>query len=204
MRHLKLLGVTAVTILAALACSGSQSALASASSTLLCNEHIESLNCVSQTTSVHLVLATGTVLKMVSPIPILCLGELWELTPLGAGNPQDIHILSKTATGCGTGAAHNNCTLTTEELPLADLLKTGLDEGTLELLSGKMRAQCASLGINCLYDLAGVLLSAGSQHFTGTETPVTELGGKFFCPDEGQIEVLLETLTDTYVLESPL
>jgi hypothetical protein len=147
-----------------------------------------------------MVLASGTVGKLLGATNVLCLNILIEATPLGLGNPQSIHTTSFTFTGCGTGAAHNNCTVETPEQPLANLLKTGLEEGVLTFTSGQQRTQCPNLGINCLYDGAGMEFTVGGQHLTAEETPVTELGGKFFCPDEGLVDGLFETLTDTYVL----
>ncbi len=101
--------------------------------------------------------------------------------------------------GCGTGTAHNNCTVTVQELPLSDLLKTGFDEGTLTARNGRMRLQCPG-GVDCVYDLTGIQFAVGGGHLTANETPLTELGGKFFCPNEGKLDALLETLDTTYVM----
>jgi hypothetical protein len=147
-----------------------------------------------------MVLASGTVGKLLGATNVLCLDILIEATPLGLGNPQSIHTTSFTFTGCGTGSAHNNCTVTTPEQPLANLLKTGLEEGVLTFTSGQQRTQCPNLGIDCLYDGEGMEFTVGGQHLTATETGVTELGGKFLCPNEGLVDGLFETLADTYVL----
>ncbi|HEX5376617.1 MAG TPA: hypothetical protein VFW48_10730, partial [Solirubrobacterales bacterium] len=122
-------------------------------------------------------------------------------TPLGLGNPQLVHTLELSFAGCGTGSAHNNCTITVEELPLLHLLKTGLDQGVLTVLTGALRIVCANLGINCLIDLEGAELAMGEQHTTAEDVPVIELGGKFFCPGEGLLDFLLVTLENHYILK---
>ncbi len=203
MRLIKMFGLATVAAVAAMAFVGATSASAE-TSTQLCDAHT-GLTCSDAASDVHMVLAPGTVLKLLSPlVTVLCLGELWESSgaDVGAlGNPQSLDLTSKVSTGCGTTSAHSNCTLTTLTLPDADLLKLGLDEGSLELLSGTFRLQGCGFGLNCEYDLEGTLVSVGAQHVTMEETPVTELGGKFFCPDETKLDGLLETLDDRFVLQ---
>ncbi len=197
MRLIKMFGLASVAAVAAMAFVGATSA--SALNTQLCTTHT-SLTCGSAATSVHLVLAAGTVLRLLAAISILCLGELEELTPLSLGNPQTLHTLSRVRTGCGTSSTHNNCTLTATQLPLSTLSKTGLDEGVETIINGQMRLVCSNIGLDCLYDAAGMEFEVSANHVTANETGVTELGGKFFCPDEGLLDGLLETLTNTYVL----
>ncbi|HEX5375497.1 MAG TPA: hypothetical protein VFW48_04995 [Solirubrobacterales bacterium] len=200
MRLIKMFGLAALAAVAAMAFVGATSA--SATSTQLCTAHT-GLACGAgnAVTSHHMVLASGTVGKLLGEaIDVLCLGILIEATPLGLGNPQSIHTTSFTFTGCGTGSAHNNCTVTTEEQPLANLLKTGLEEGVLAFTNGRLRTQCPSVGMDCVYDGEGMEFTVGGQHLTAEESPAFELGGKFFCPNEGWIDGLFETLTDTYVL----
>ncbi len=197
MRLVKMFGLATLMAVAAMALLGAASA--SATNTQLCTAHT-GLTCVSGATSIHAVLATGTVGKLLSsPVTVLCLGVLVEATPLAEGSPQAIHTLEMSYTGCGTNSAHNNCTVTVEEQPLADLLKTGLDEGSLTATSGRTRLQCSSLGIDCKYDLEGALFSIGAQHLTANEATITELGGKLLCPDEGFLDGLLESLSATYI-----
>ena len=200
MRLVKMFGLAAVAAVAAMAFVGATSA--SATNTQLCKVHT-GLTCGAgdAITSHHMVLASGTVGQLLSSaFNVLCLSILIEATPLGLGNPQSIHTTSFTFTGCGSTSAHNNCTVTTPEQPLANLLKTGLEEGVLVFTSGQQRTQCPNLGIDCLYDGEGMEFAVGGQHLTATETSVTELGGKFLCPNEGLVDGLFETLTDTYVL----
>ncbi len=195
-------GLAAVSAVAAMAFVGATSASAEVD-TQLCDAHT-GLTCSDASSDVHMVLAPGTVGKLLSPIvTVLCLGVLVESsgTDVGElGNPQQLDASAMSFTGCGTNASHNNCTVTVEELPDNDLLKLGLDEGSLEALTGETRLQGCGLNLNCLYDTEGLLFSVGAQHLTADKTPVTELGGKFLCPDEGKLDGLLETLEDRYVL----
>jgi len=202
MSIVKQFGLTALIALVAMAVVGATSALAT--STQLCKVHT-SLTCEAGNaqTHVHNVLKAGTVYKILNSfLSILCLGALTESTPLGlaTNGPQVVHVLELTFSGCGTGSGHSNCTITTEEQPLAHLLKTGLDQGVLLFLSGRLRLVCSNIGINCVYDLEGMEFAAGANHLTAEETPTTELGGKFFCLNEGFWDFDLEGLLPTYIL----
>jgi hypothetical protein len=89
--------------------------------------------------------------------------------------------------------------VTIQEQPLSHLLKTGVNAGVLVLLSGRRRVQCANLGIDCVYDLAGSEFEASGEIFTANETATTELGEKFFCSGEAFLDGELETLLETYL-----
>ncbi|HEY7949715.1 MAG TPA: hypothetical protein VID51_02655 [Solirubrobacterales bacterium] len=199
-RLIKMFGLAALAAVAAMAFVGATSASASAS-TQICTEHT-GLTCAAGkgSATVHQVLAAGTVGELLALIDVLCLSFLVEATALGLGNPQSIHATSQTFSGCGTGSAHNNCTVTVQEQPLSNLLKTGLDEGVLTATNGRTRLQCSNIGLDCVYDLEGIEFAVGGGHLTANETATNELGGKFFCPDEGLLDALLETLGNAYVL----
>jgi hypothetical protein len=202
MRLIRMFGLAALAAVAAMAFIGATSATAE-TSTQLCTQH-GSLTCTgTAATGVHGVLKTGTVGRLLAAISVLCLGFLLESSPLGLGNPQEVHSLSQSFTGCGTGSAHSNCTVSvpTGQQPLYDLLKIGLDYGVLYALSGQNRLQCPNLGLDCLYDLAGMEFEVGGGEVIAENTPTTELGGKFFCPDEGLLDAELEALTRPFVLE---
>jgi hypothetical protein len=194
-------GLAAITAVVAMAFVGTT--LASATGTQLCEAHT-GLTCGegNAASSVHQVLAAGTVGELLAAIDVLCLGFLVEATALGGGSPQSVHSLTQSFTGCGTGSGHNNCTVSVPsgQQPLFDLLKTGLDEGVLTALSGQTRLQCPNIGLDCLYDAAGMEFEVGGGHLTANETGVTELGGKFFCPDEGVLDALLEMLMTRYAV----
>ena len=202
MRVIKTFGLVALAALATMAFVGATSASAEFS-TQLCTQH-GSLTCVgSAAPNVHGVLKTGRVSSVLASINILCLGVLLEATPLGLGNPQEVHSLTQSLSGCGTGSTHNNCTVTTPagQQPLFDLLKIGLDEGVLYALRGQKRLQCPNIGLDCLYDLEGMEFTVGGNEIVAENAPMTELGGKFFCPDEGLLDAELETLGNGYVLQ---
>ena len=200
MRLTKMLGFAVLAAVAAMALVGATSASAEMN-TQMCKTHT-GLTCGAgdAVTSHHMVLASGTVGKLLSGVTVLCLSILVSAEPLGLGEPQSLHTTSFEFGGCGTGSTHNNCTVTLQELPLANLLKTGLDDGTLIFTNGRVRTQCPNLGQDCLYDGEGMAFTVGSQHLTANEATAWELGGKFFCPEEGLVDGLFETLTDTYVL----
>jgi hypothetical protein len=192
-------GLAALAAVAAMAFVGATSA--SATSTQLCKVHT-GLTCAAgeAATSVHQVLKSGTVGQLLAVINVLCLGFLVEATALGLGNPQQVHATTQTFTGCGTSSAHSNCTVTVQEQPLSNLLKTGLDQGVLTATNGRTRLVCANIGLDCVYDLEGIEFNVAAGHLTAEETATNELGGKFFCPDEGLLDALLETLGNAYVL----
>jgi hypothetical protein len=198
MRSIGKIGLAALTAVVAMSLIGATSG--SASGTQLCTVHT-GLTCGEgkAAATVHQVLAAGTVGELLATIDVLCLSFLVEATALGLGNPQSIHATTQTFGGCGTGSAHNNCTVTVQEQPLLNLLKTGLDEGRLTATNGRTKLQCPNLGIDCVYDLAGMEFSVGEGHLTAFGTATNELGGKFFCPDEGVLDGLLETLSDTFI-----
>ncbi len=198
MRLIKMFTLTALAAVAAIAFVGATSASATGS-TQLCKVGTSLLCPAGEArTAVHYVLATGTVAKLLALLNVLCLGILVQYTALDLASPQSLHALSMPYTGCGTNSAHDNCTITVQELPLSHLLKTGPDEGVLTALNGRTRLVCSG-GIDCVFDTEGLEATVGSQHITGEETHFAELGDKFFCPNEGALDYLLVSLEPTYV-----
>jgi hypothetical protein len=205
MRLIKMFGLTSVAAVVAMAFVGVTSA--SAVSTQLCTVSTGSLLCGAgnAVASVHQVLATGTVGELLAEIPILCLGYLVEATAGALGNgatKQTISSISQSFTGCGWNSTHSTCSVTVPvgQQPVFGLLKVGLDEGTLTGISGQARLVCSSIGIDCLFDIGGMSFEATGGHLKANEASTTELGGKFFCPNEGLLDALLETLGNAYVL----
>jgi hypothetical protein len=196
---MKTFGLAALAAVAAMAFVGATSASATFDTTICKKDAGLLCEKADQVEKIHLVLKTGTVSELLALVNILCLGLLVEATALGLSKLLPIHILKVELTGCGTGSTHSNCTMTTQELPLADLLKTGPDQGKLILLSGRSRLQCPNLGIDCVYDNEGVEFDVGANHMTANEASTNELGGKFFCPDEGLLDALLEGLEKLYI-----
>ena len=210
-RLIKMFGLAAIAAVAAMAFVGATSASAE-KPTALCKVHTgltcaltDQWNHLNNGETIHsLNVGVGTLLSDI--VDVLCLHVLTEALPLALGNPQNVHVTTLTILGCGTTSTHNNCTVTVETAPLSDLLKTGLDEGTLEGLNGQTRLQCSNIpligSIDCKYDATGLLFEVAANHLTANETPVTEIGSKFFCPDNPTLDGLLETLPDkrAYVL----
>ncbi len=195
-------GLAALAAVAAMAFVGATSASADPGKTQICNKAELICQAGNATTSLHLVLTPGTIGKLLAAINVLCLGVLINATPLGLGAPtQSVHSLSQEFTGCGTSSTHNNCTVTIPagQQPLYSLTKVALDVGVLTALSGQVRLVCSNIGLDCLYDAEGMEFEAGGNMITANETSVTELGGKFFCPDEGLLDALLENLTTIYI-----
>jgi hypothetical protein len=204
-----MLGLAAIAALASMAFVASASA---ETNTQLCKVHT-SLVCAEgqAATSVHQVLATGTVGKLLSSLAtVLCLNVLATATPLGlaeAPTPQSVHATTE-YTGCGTNSTHTNCTVTVNEQPLFNLLKTGLDLGSLTATNGLTHLVCTEVGffkvkVDCVYDSTGILFKVGAQHLTAEKTPVKFVEGSFFCPENSTLDGLLENLAETpaYVLE---
>jgi hypothetical protein len=197
MRLVKAIGLAAIATLVATALVGVASA--SATSTQLCNVHT-GLTCPEGqgTAAVHMTLSEGTVGKLLSSLAtVLCLNVLATATPLGLANPQSVHAEAE-YTSCGTNSTHTNCKVTVEEQPLFNLLKIGLDEGSLTATNGITHLVCTEVGIfkvkvDCLYDSTGLLFKVGGQHLTAEKTPIKFIEGSFSCPENSQLDGLLET-----------
>lgn len=202
MRLIKRLCLAAVTALAAMAFVGATSASAN-TNTQLCKTHT-ALTC-SNAASILGMTNVGATIILNNVVNILCLKLSLTGNVLSLGNPQQIHTTSVQLQNCGTNAAHTNCEIEMTELPLANFLKTGLDQGTLTLANGRKFLFCENvvLGIDleCEYDDTGITLAAGAQHLTATETPMTEIGSDFLCPDEPTLDALMATTSNAYILQ---
>jgi hypothetical protein len=191
-----MLGLAAVAAMAAMAFVGATSA--SAASTQLCNSH-SALTCSSGATSVA---QTGSG-ELLGSLNISCGDVSGAGTPLGLANPQQVHATELDFDECET-SGEDACVVTTTELPLSNLNKTGLDAGTLTATNGKTFVECedvfGSLDVECEYDATGLEFSVGAQHLTAEETPVDEIGSDFLCPNEPTLDGLLTTTSNRYVL----
>lgn len=117
-----------------------------------------------------------------------------------------IHTLELKLSECGTNINHNNCVVEAIELPLLQLLKTGLDHGVLTALNGQLQVECINVTIfninfTCLYDLTGMELLMKEQHSTAFQVPLRLIEGTAFCPEEVFEDQLLEMTTESFVLE---
>jgi hypothetical protein len=222
MRLVKMLGFAAVVAVIAMAFIGASTASA-LTRTALCKVHEQLCSEANQVKLIHLQNTTGTVLRILnSTVNVLCLSTLVDGNVLSLAQPQLIHIISFTVTGCGTDANHNNCTMTSnasEGLPwLASLLRAALNLGIITLLEFEgmhptTRMKCTIFGfikIDCTWNHSGLEFEAeGAEHragsghgmLTANESPVSLVEGSGLCPEENFFDFLLEPLEDTYIVE---
>jgi hypothetical protein len=200
MRLIKTLGLAAVAAMAAMAFVGVSST--SAANTQLCNSHV-ALTCSSAATSVGMADTNyGVLLGNIADIE--CDTVTGTGAPLALANPQQVHVTSLTFESCETHAGHP-CAVTVNELPLANLNKTGLDAGTLTGTNGKVFVECIdpvfwTIDVECEYDLTGVQATVGAQHLTVNETPIDVIGSTAFCLGNETLDGLLTTTANRYVL----
>jgi hypothetical protein len=200
-------GLTALAAVAAMAFIGASSA--SATSTQLCKVHTgTTCPAGSATTAVHLVNKAGTVGTLLnSLVNVLCLNVLGQGTPLGLAAPQQIHSTVLSFTNCGTSASHNECTVTTEALPLFNLLYTALDEGTLTAEGGVARVKCTVFGfikIDCKYGTVGLSFNVkgGNPAVLKAENKAVQfIEGSALCPTESSLDGEVVSLEEVHILQ---
>jgi hypothetical protein len=142
-------GLAAIAAVAAMAFIGASSA--SAQATALCTSDA-SLVCVSPYTG-HIEGVASTPRLLTNLTNITCensviLGNALGLASASNGTAQLTHIELIDFTGNCKTELGNGCTFTTTALGLADLLKTGPNEGTLTSLGNEVRMVCVGV-INC-------------------------------------------------------
>ena len=194
-----MLGLAAVAAMAAMAFVGATSASANGE-TQLCNSH-SALTCGSAATTISMTdVNTGRLLS--SLVDVLCDDINGSGTPLALAKPQSIHITELSFEDCETNGG-DGCEVTVLELPLSNLLKTGLDSGSITGTNGSTLVACEdvifSTDIHCVYDATGLTFSVGSQHLTASNTQVDKISGSL-CPDESFLDGLLVTTANRYVL----
>ena len=188
MRLIKMLSLSSLGAVAVLALVGAPSAMAEGS-TALCKKLEEPCQAENLVTGVEFTNSVPFDLKN-GYFNVLCLSDFLEVSALGLGEPQSIHVVDASLTKCGTNSAHNNCTYTTEELPLIELLRTAEDRGVLQYLSGVIRVQCVISGfldIDCKYDQTGLeyeIVGGKTAAFISAEgAPASLTGGSgLLCP----------------------
>jgi hypothetical protein len=225
MRLVRMLGLSALVILATMAFIGASPASA-LTSTALCKKHENPCVSPNKFELLHFTNTAGTVLKILNSIAdLLCLNVLTEGHVLALGKPQELHIIQVLLSGCGTDANHNNCTLTfnaSQALPwLVSLLRESLNLGTLQFLEFEemqptTQVKCTIFGfvkIDCTWDHTGLEIPAeGAGHtagagrgmLTANESPVSLKEGSGLCPEESTLDFLLEPLFEdenVYIVE---
>jgi len=216
-RLAKTFGIVALAALTAMTVLGAGSA--SAESTALCSTHEEPCEVANQVEGVHLELVKGTVAQMLSGIAtVLCLDVLIEgqSAEETLSDPLELDVLLE-FNGCGSNAAHSNCSIKVLEKPGFLLLKTALNLGELGGYSaqpGVVNVQCTIIGFQVNCDLnaeelgfpvegAGHTEGAGNGMIVAHEVPTgaaEPLGGlEFACSESSEMDLLLEALDPIYV-----
>ena len=202
---MSLIKTFALSVLSALVAAASLGApSATAESTALCKVGETPCSAENQLTSIHLQLASPLVIKT-SILTVLCLNALVQASVLALGNPQAIHSKEFTFANCGTSASHNNCTISTLELPLFNLLKTAKNLGVLTGSNGSVQVKCTFF-VECKYSSEGLALHVegksgenGHGMVEGEGVALKSSGGAL-CPKTAEIGLLLlEPLEDTYL-----
>jgi hypothetical protein len=204
-------GLAALAALAVMASMGASTAMATGN-TALCKIHEDPCQVANQVSQVHAVSTNFVVLNNIANV--LCLEVLTKLNALKLGNPLVMHSEALVFTGCGTNAAHNNCSITTEELPLLNVLRTSLNLAEATFQAGRIRVQCTVLGslvIDCPIELAGTeLVMWGSGHLPGFGDEGGQSGSgagttpsgfdDVLCPEEIETDILLTALEHFYIV----
>jgi hypothetical protein len=228
MRLSKTFGLVAVAALASMALLG-PSAASAETNTVFCLEG-QFLICPQgeqlENAFIDLVLSGekgefGGVAKLLSSLAtILCLGlsvSAETLTLAAAPNKLEIHSHSFEPTSCGTNTNHSNCEITTKEQPLFLLLNENTEEGegeelkiiehaTAEAMGGIIHVVCTEVGIfkvevDCEYSANGLKFLIHNQHLTAGKTPAKLVEGSLFCPEESQLDGLLDFFVDWGTIE---
>jgi len=201
MRLVKILGLTIVPAVAAMAFLGPSSAMATFS-TSLCYEESTSLECPAGQRVHEFTMSAGTVYFKTSLLTVLCLSSKMKSlveSQNNLDNPLQVKVAELTWENCGSNADHNNCTVTNEKLPLFDILKTGADLGTATALGPEVHIVCS--GLNCYYGSAVVegfviesaLHTGGAGNGMLTVPQILEPHVKgFLCPKTAHLEALYE------------
>ena len=196
MRLIKMIGLAAITAVAAMAFVGASSAMAG--NTALCETNTEP--CTSAATTAHFVDKGGFLLSSV--VNVTCLEALLSASVLALGAPQVAHVTELTYSHCLTGTG-GNCTVKAESLGLLSGLRTAADTGTLTDVGTTVRVTCGVL-INCVYggnELVGHGLSAGLSTENGnvsySKAEVQRVSG--FCPEKGFLDANFISLTPLWI-----
>lgn len=208
MRLVKILSIAIVTSIAATALVSASSATAS-ENTSLCKVNETPCAKENRPASVHLVAATVTF--KIGMTTVLCLSSLVQATPEGIGLATAPSALGLNVTqwiwnNCGTNAAHDNCELKNERLPLLDALRTAANLGTIKMLFVEFLINCS--GLHCVFggkeiskfplEGAGHQAGTGKGMFTATEVFLPLVSG-FLCAEDALFTALYEPLENLYV-----
>jgi len=204
MTLVRMLGLAGVAAMVAMALAGASSAMANATSIVLC----EKAELVCETPFPN---PTTTVGHAVNPEvktslgTVVCKKSLAELTLLNnLGTLLTAHVLALTFEECALGKTA--CTVTINALGLVSYTKSGALTAYARSTGGtKATVVCGSL-INCKYGGEPTLLVHSSTNgetklLASESTLLIEEGGKFICPDTSKW-VAVYTALGTMWIES--
>jgi hypothetical protein len=214
MRLTKMFGLAAVTVVAAMAFLGTTSAMAKFPTTL-CNINSELVCPKENQVSLFTMKAGVTKLEGSNGVTVLCLtskGAAEAEEGVTLGNPLKLLLHELVFLNCGTGANHNDCTVTTEQFPLLEVLKLAPNLATAFVnpkLPAKVHVVCGGF-IDCTYsepaagksfEIEGALHTEGAGHgmLTANELEVKKLEGGFLCPKASKWTALYEPLEHLYI-----
>jgi hypothetical protein len=215
-RFIKMLGLAAITAVAAMAFVGVSSAMAEGSTALCKSNEGGAATCVAGNlvTSMHAVSVGEPELKSNLGTTIKCLESLSEGTVLGLGNPQIAHLTSLTFTHCynSTGL----CEVETLLTGLFEILRLGSNLADVKSVGNVVLVKCPlPFGgtFHCAYGGEPVLHGLGAElpstagKLTASELVLTRdathsLGGFTGCPSESKWTTTYEVLgQDVYIKE---
>jgi hypothetical protein len=206
MRPFKIVGPMVVAALASMTLLGVSSA--SATSTALCSIDA-TLVCAAGNIYTGHIEAVATNLQIKSSVGnVHCEHATFLGNALGLANPLLLHIELSSFINCLDLTFGTGCTITAEELGLWVVLKTAPNLAEAKLNSIKVRLNCPSLGLNCVYTKPATalhivgstlpLVSGGTTSLakiTATEVSLENTGGGF-CPATSK-------WTATYFIQLP-
>lgn len=197
MRLIKMFGLAAITMVAAMAFVGASSA--TAMPTQLCNNHDGALDeCSSPTTSLHAV-ATNPLLEPSFGSHVTCSSSLAQANVGKLASPQVVNLTSLTWSGCVQSG--EPCEVTTKKLGTGLVLKLSLTEAEVEFHNTEVLVECEASGLHCVYGGLPVLdatPSSGGQKATlHANVSLTKVSG-FFCPSSAVWNALYVSLADVY------
>ena len=205
MRLIKMLGLAAISAMAATALIGVSSA---AASTALCKESANPCPPGQLVTEYHLLAENVTILT--STVNFSCAETLLKGTLLGLGSPQVGHITAFTFTECKTELG-TPCSVSAVLLGLMNFSQTGKNKGEVSFEKTSLEYECGSY-INCAYgglpeltilSVLGASLPthAGLVQANGVKLAEDLNHSHGICPKVAKWDALYEFSEDTYVME---
>ncbi len=211
MKLIKMIGLTAVAAVVAMAFLGASSAMAT--STQLCKVHTEPCPAGSGAAKVHMTNVGDVVLHATLlgiNVLILCHKSLGEGTLLGLAAPQVGHLTSLNFEECfreKNGVDGDKCTVTVTSLGLLEVLKTALNLGEAKTTGTNALVSCPGLP-ECEYggnevalgSVEGALHKAGTGHGMLNANATLKVKGGAFCPSTALWLGLYEPLEHLFVV----